>query len=589
MRFCSIVAATSLLAVSTASAQITITEVRTGPGRVPTGTTVPSNAEYIELKGPPGTSLAGHVLVVIGDGPTSGTTATKSGVVEWLYRFAATDTIGANGFLVLRNPGQNPFNAADTSGAFPFTVAAGATDLPWRTFTQADGTATAGQTQIENGDNQTFLLVTGYTGTDSFQTRAPEANGGSTGQDLDTNDDGVLDVAPWATVVDAMVLKASSGSAPVGNQVWWYAPTTCGPEPFRVLSTSGTPIAGWTMPTAVPSGQAGATYEYGQADSGSNAPTSMLKGVHAGSATVWSSPAGNASLHSLSSNTWAIGDYYEFSTSTVGFPAASIQWDQTRSSTGPATFRVDMSTDGTNFTTILNTYTVIQAGTSGTSSWSTGGTYQSAFTTKIENIPGAAGLPMVWFRLVATAAPTGSTPLAGTNRIDNVLVRFGSTPTAVTTYAAPAHGYRTPAGPWVIGLAPATDAAARLDTPGADNPAAPTFACGATNAGDCSTAHWNPSCSDQCCCQEVCAADPFCCQVQWDSICATAAVNCTGDCGGGCQTDLNADGATDGNDLGLLLGAWGPGTSTADFNQDGAVDGNDLGIMLGAWGPCSGG
>jgi hypothetical protein len=56
-----------------------------------------------------------------------------------------------------------------------------------------------------------------------------------------------------------------------------------------------------------------------------------------------------------------------------------------------------------------------------------------------------------------------------------------------------------------------------------------------------------------------------------------------------CPEDLNGDGAVDGFDLGLLLGAWGtcPGTPcTGDVNADGAVDGFDLGLVLGVWGPC---
>ena len=48
--------------------------------------------------------------------------------------------------------------------------------------------------------------------------------------------------------------------------------------------------------------------------------------------------------------------------------------------------------------------------------------------------------------------------------------------------------------------------------------------------------------------------------------------------------DLNSDGAVDGVDLGLLLGAWGPGNGPADLDASGAVDGADLGIMLGDWG-----
>jgi hypothetical protein len=47
--------------------------------------------------------------------------------------------------------------------------------------------------------------------------------------------------------------------------------------------------------------------------------------------------------------------------------------------------------------------------------------------------------------------------------------------------------------------------------------------------------------------------------------------------------DLNRDGVVNGDDLGILLGAWGPGTGPADLNLDGSVDGNDLGILLGNW------
>jgi hypothetical protein len=48
--------------------------------------------------------------------------------------------------------------------------------------------------------------------------------------------------------------------------------------------------------------------------------------------------------------------------------------------------------------------------------------------------------------------------------------------------------------------------------------------------------------------------------------------------------DLNGDGAVNGDDLGILLGAWGPGGGAADLNHDGYVDGTDLGQLLGAWG-----
>src|SRR5262245_55845655 len=50
--------------------------------------------------------------------------------------------------------------------------------------------------------------------------------------------------------------------------------------------------------------------------------------------------------------------------------------------------------------------------------------------------------------------------------------------------------------------------------------------------------------------------------------------------------DLDASGAVDGADLGLLLDAWGRsgGFGPADFDSSGAVDGGDLGMLLAQWG-----
>jgi len=61
-----------------------------------------------------------------------------------------------------------------------------------------------------------------------------------------------------------------------------------------------------------------------------------------------------------------------------------------------------------------------------------------------------------------------------------------------------------------------------------------------------------------------------------DAIVAVRAVPSAG--------DLDGDGAVNGLDLGILLGAWGACDScAADMNDDGTVDGLDLGAMLGAW------
>jgi MYXO-CTERM domain-containing protein len=85
-----------------------------------------------------------------------------------------------------------------------------------------------------------------------------------------------------------------------------------------------------------------------------------------------------------------------------------------------------MSTDGTNFSTILASYSVIQAGLAGTNTlaWSTANGVQSAFTTTVASIAGADNQATLIFRFVnLSTVATG-----GTNRIDNIVVSSGPIP-----------------------------------------------------------------------------------------------------------------------------------------------------------------
>ena len=195
------------------------------------------------------------------------------------------------------------------------------------------------------------------------------------------------------------------------------------------MSASAAVIASWSMATAVPSAVTGTSYNYGVADSGELTSGTMLSSGHAASATTYSSPAGNGSTYAFSSNNWAIGDYYQVSVSTIGYSGVSISWDQTRSSTGPATFDAVMSVDGgANWTTILAGYSVIQAGLAGTNttSWNST-TSQAAFT--LTAVAGAAADEQanVLFRLRSTVMSVSP----GTNRIDNFIVSTVPAPGAI--------------------------------------------------------------------------------------------------------------------------------------------------------------
>ena len=54
-----------------------------------------------------------------------------------------------------------------------------------------------------------------------------------------------------------------------------------------------------------------------------------------------------------------------------------------------------------------------------------------------------------------------------------------------------------------------------------------------------------------------------------------------------CSADLNADGAVDTADLGILISEFGTSGTLADVNNDGVVDTADLGSLVGVFGqPC---
>lgn len=195
------------------------------------------------------------------------------------------------------------------------------------------------------------------------------------------------------------------------------------------MSASAALVAGWSMPTAVAAATTGSNYTYGAADLGEATAGTSLSGFHTASATTWSSPAGNGSAYSLSANNWTAGDYYQISLSTTGYTEEiTLSFDQTRSSTGPATFAVLMSIDGgSNFTTVLASYSVIQAGgaSTGTTSWNSVTNQPTAFTTTVSGLSAAAGQASVIFRIQSTV----TTAAAGTNRVDNINVYSGAVPT----------------------------------------------------------------------------------------------------------------------------------------------------------------
>ncbi|MFK8014279.1 MAG: endonuclease/exonuclease/phosphatase family protein [Gammaproteobacteria bacterium] len=136
------------------------------------------NSEYFELFGAPGTSLNDLTYVAVGDG------AGGSGVIDTAVSLSG-QTIGASGFFV----------AAES------TFALGTADLTT-------------SINFENSDNVTHFLVSGFTG--------------AVQQDLDTNDDGVLDIIPWTAELDRIAV-IEQDNPPTATE-FHYGPPTVGPD-----------------------------------------------------------------------------------------------------------------------------------------------------------------------------------------------------------------------------------------------------------------------------------------------------------------------------------------------------------------------
>lgn len=190
-------------------------------------------------------------------------------------------------------------------------------------------------------------------------------------------------------------------------------------------------LAQWTFETSPPADLANSTTISGiLADIG----TGTASGVHAGALTDWTTPVGNGSANSLSANEWAVGDYYQFSITTIGYEDIKLSWGQTSSATGPGEFKLAYQVNGGGFTDFFN-YTVLpnQAGAPGLGSWSTvteilGYNYLVDFSSvfALDNVTS------VDFRLImattADSAPPGTVAAGGTSRVDNFTVTATAVP-----------------------------------------------------------------------------------------------------------------------------------------------------------------
>ncbi|MHC4990077.1 MAG: hypothetical protein ACYTGC_03765 [Planctomycetota bacterium] len=146
----------------------------------------PTADEYLELVGPASASLDDLTLIIIGDRPTP----PRDGIIEEVIDLSG-ETLGPDGLFLIAADG-------DTFGAVADLIVS---------------------LNFEDGDNVTFVLVEDFSG--------------ALGDDLDTNDDGTLDVTPWTSVLDALGLLEEP-NPPTGTEYAYGASLgfeDIGPDP----------------------------------------------------------------------------------------------------------------------------------------------------------------------------------------------------------------------------------------------------------------------------------------------------------------------------------------------------------------------
>ncbi len=195
-------------------------------------------------------------------------------------------------------------------------------------------------------------------------------------------------------------------------------------------------LAEWTFETSVPLLNNSAASPDLVAEGGLFAATSIGNGLHASAGTDWSNPVGNGTAESFSSNEWAIGDYYQFQTSTVGYSGITITWDQTSSSTGPRDFDLQWSTDGLNFTTI-SSYAVL-ANASPPGNWSSTLYHPEYAFGPVAGPSALDNQATIYFRLTMTTdVAVNGLPVAatGTDRVDTVRIEGVPEPASLALMA----------------------------------------------------------------------------------------------------------------------------------------------------------
>ncbi|MDI1256589.1 MAG: YDG domain-containing protein [Flavobacterium sp.] len=355
-------------------------------------------------------ALTSLVTKTYGDAPYSAVSTATSGLtVSYLTSNPAVATVAANGTVTIVGVGTTVITASQT-GNSNYNAAANATQS--LTVNKADQTIT-------------FNVLTDKTTADGTFSLPLNASSGLPISYTSSN-------TAVATISGNTVTIVGSGATTItasqsGNENYNAAPVI---SQVQVVLTS---VAKWTFEgvTTTNTGANATVTGSALADQGSQTAGSLFSATHANAATVWSNAAGNASSKSVTSEHWGVGDYYQFKVNTSNYHSIAISLDQTGSNTGPSTFKIQYSLNGTAFTDFGSSYTITN------DSWSNTGSPKtvSVKSFDLSTISGLNNKSSIYLRVVnvnTTSINNGTVATGGTSRIDNFLVTGISCDTPAT-------------------------------------------------------------------------------------------------------------------------------------------------------------
>lgn len=198
-------------------------------------------------------------------------------------------------------------------------------------------------------------------------------------------------------------------------------------------ATSAAVVTQWTFQTSQPTATNSTTIGPLAAEVG----IGSASGFHASGSTDYASPDGPASTDSFSSNTWSVGDYYQFMASSIGFSEIVVSFDAMGSNTGPRNFKIAWSTDDSTYTD-FDDYSLVNA------VWTASASFVNPATAHFEfdfsAITALNNASDIYFRLIntGTTAIDSASPVAatGTSRVDNFTVSGTEIPLTVVPEAS---------------------------------------------------------------------------------------------------------------------------------------------------------